>query len=366
MTIVRTIILISLLVTMPLTGLGGNVKDSARIVNRQIDALLSKLHETSDSTVYYSLLPVAIQKAMECDKYDTLPNKKGRVEPRYRAQNQQRIAPLRTQLLQKGLDRGHEPPHLNTRYIDIYLHSATHSLFRDHTRSVGDVSLEASRIAFYGEKDYQTAGQYADIALTDERWAEQAADIKIHCMQQQLRNHTDSLKYLTALRALHHQSPQHEDYFYMLMDYFSQPGHEKELENFARDEIKADSTNIRAWTILGELSMNYHDWDDAIASYSRVLAVDSTLAVVWYNVGICYSSQGQQLKDDLTDSRGRLTKSNRVRVRRIYDMARRHLVKASELDPERKRVDWATPLYQAYYILGEKDKANKLKQDIME
>ena len=46
----------------------------------------------------------ALVNAMECDKYDVLPNAKGKVKPNFHEKNLQRLNPLRIDIINAGVE----------------------------------------------------------------------------------------------------------------------------------------------------------------------------------------------------------------------------------------------------------------------
>ena len=66
--------------------------------------------------------------------------------------------------------------------------------------------------------------------------------------------------------------------------------------------------------------MHMHHWDNAIAAYKKAEEIEHPLGVD-YNLGICLSSKALELKDSLVDSRGRLSKTDRPKVRKLLDEA---------------------------------------------
>ena len=69
-----------------------------------------------------------------------------------------------------------------------------------------------------------------------------------------------------------------------------------------------------------------------------------------------------ELKDQLADKKtGGLTKENADKVKSILAEALVYLEKAKELDPDREKVNWAYPLYQIYYSMGNKEKSDEME-----
>lgn len=124
------------------------------------------------------------------------------------------------------------------------------------------------------------------------------------------------------------------------------------MRQFASDEIRKDKRNVIAWMLLGETYMRMHEWDEAIRAYKTAGELDSVSLAAIYNIGICYSSKAIEMRDSLSKG-DRLTDGQIKIVKRYFEDARKFLEKAAELDPERKQIDWAKPLYLVYYVLDD-------------
>ena len=213
----------------------------------------------------------------------------------------------------------------------------------------------------YGMKDYAKAEYYTDLALQNPNYARDAAEVKINCMRDQLASKGDSMRYVKALTELHKKAPENNNYFSMLVEYYTSPGRQDDLERFVKNELQRDSTNKTLWVLRGEAEMKRREWDRAIASYRRSVVLDSMLVPSLYNIGICFCSKAMDMKDSLVDKRGRLTKVARVAIRNQFGAALPYLERVRQLDPNRKMVDWAIPLYQIYFVLEDKDKIDQLE-----
>ena len=73
---------------------------------------------------------VALQAAMECDKYDQQPNEKGKVAIKFRQKNQDRTKVIRLSLLQAGIDLANNEKNKEAfDNFDVYLQSAKSAFF---------------------------------------------------------------------------------------------------------------------------------------------------------------------------------------------------------------------------------------------
>ena len=96
----------------------------------------------------------AIASAIECNKYDQLPNAKGKVKPQYDEKNAQRIWAVRTHLVNIGQDEARKGNNAGVlKYWGAFLDSDTDPLFaaQDHEAEkgyIGQVAYFAGRYAF--------------------------------------------------------------------------------------------------------------------------------------------------------------------------------------------------------------------------
>ena len=212
----------------------------------------------------------------------------------------------------------------------------------------------------YDNRQFNLASHYADIVLRDSSTAKHAAEIKIQCMGQLMKTKNDSSKYIIALLELHTMEKNNPLFIKLLMNYFTSPGHEHEMRQFANDEIRMDSCNKLAWALRGETFMREHNWNEAIYNFKKTVSIDSTFVEGAYNTGICYMSKALEYKDSLTKDNKKLQKEEYDSIATIFQKSQEWLERAKELDPERKTVDWKSPLYQVYLVVDEQ-KAKELK-----
>jgi len=147
------------------------------------------------------------------------------------------------------------------------------------------------------------------------------------------------------------------------MDYYSKPGRQAEMKQWTEEEIAKDPNNKMTWALKGEVEMNTGKWDDAVASYKKAAELDPTFVQVIFNTGVCLNQKAIELKDKLADKKtGGLTPDNASKVKAVLAEAKVYLEKSKEIDPNREKVDWAYPLYQIYYNLGDKAKAAEMEK----
>ena len=346
------LIVTALLLISSLCTFAGRVMTKADKLNAKVDAELKILSSQKDSAGYYFCVANAILFAVECDKADSLLS--------YHASNQSRLEPLRRRMIHSALSSPSYSPEQLKRFFNVFIESASSPLFSNVTYPAGKVALMVSQKAM-SLAQYAMAEYYADIALLYADYAAKAAEMKVGCMRHRLRTQADSTAYLMVLLDLHERQPDNKTYYSQLLDVLTEPGRETDLVKFADDELRRDSADVRAWILKGEASMHMHHWDNAIAAYKKAEEIEHPLGVD-YNLGICLSSKALELKDSLVDSRGRLSKTDRPKVRKLLDEACVFMERVRQGDAGQKQFKWAKPLYLIYDATGQRGRAKEIKE----
>lgn len=341
------------------------------IQTAEMENKVKKLEVPYDTVGMNHAAVEALKAAMKCDEFDRQPNEKGKVKINFRQANQQKMQNVRLAMINAGL---YEYNHKNLDgALDcwkLYLDSPEDE-FWTGVADVADVTKDQyrSEIAYYAglvayqKKDYVQAVKYATLASQDPNKAADANEIMLFSKKETLKSKADSLEYLGMLKDLRKQNPDEDRYFNLLMDYYTRANDQAALKAWAEEEIAIDPQNKMAWALKGEVQMNDRQWDAAVESYKKAAEIDPEFVQVIFNAGVCLNSKAIDLKDELADKNtGGLTKANADKVKAILADAKVYLEKSKELDPFREKVNWAYPLYQIYYSLGDEAKANEMEK----
>jgi tetratricopeptide (TPR) repeat protein len=313
----------------------------------------------------------ALKAAIECDKYDVQPNDKGKVKIRFRQANQQRMQNVRLNLINAGLfDYNHKNLDGALAKWSLYLDSPASELFTGFA-AVADVAQDQyrSEIAYYAglvayqKKDYATAEKFAKLASQDPKKAAEANEILLFSKKETMKTKEDSLAYVDMVKDLHKANPEEERYFNLLMEYYTRADDQKAMAAWAEEETSINPENKMAWALTGQVHMNAREWDAAVEAYKKAIEIDPTFIQCVFNAGVCLNGKAIDLKDKLADKNtGGLTKANADKVKAILHDAREYLERSKELDPDREKVNWAYPLYQIYYSIGDKAKSDEMEK----
>lgn len=332
---------------------------SVKQFSARVQASMNKMTHAKDSALYYKVLREAITWAVQCDSAElsTSAGQKGKFK--YRQHHQALLTPLRPRLIDAGLyfHTLHKDATALT-YLRSYITSTQSSLFATPERDLflGQAAYYAARICWTLGRT-EEADRWASIALEDQEFFKDAAELKVLCMKKNMQTKSDSTRYLVVLLGLHDLVPQNRTYSRLLMDYFASSGHSFDLKNYALDEIAKDSTVAVSWALYGEALMHQQAWAEAAKALKQAVSLDTTFVEACYNLGICLSAQAQQTDSSAMDEETK---------QKMLMEACKWMAKAKHLDPERHLVDWVKPLYQLYFLLGREEEAAALTSLINE
>ena len=285
----------------------------------------------------------ALMNAIECYKYDQLPNAKGKVAPKF-GSNAARVWAARVQLVNAGQTAAQNNKADEVlKYWGAFLDTDSEPLFagidakqKDGEKEyIGQVALFAARYA-YQAKDAARCEKYCDIAMKSEKEAKDALNLKLYVMKDGLKTHADSLAYVDKLKGLYAQDENNEVILDGLNSMYSSMKMEKEQEALLNAAIAKNPSNFVALANLGMMYIRKNDADNAIKNLKLALAAKPDNVTVLTYLGACYNSKGGALQDP-----------NGRKV--VYKEAIKVLDKAKELDPEKAQANWGYTRYQAYY-----------------
>ena len=285
----------------------------------------------------------ALMNAIECYKYDQLPNAKGKVAPKF-GSNAARVWAARVQLVNAGQTAAQNNKADEVlKYWGAFLDTDSEPLFasvdakqKDGEKEyIGQVALFAARYA-YQAKDAARCEKYCDIAMKSEKEAKDALNLKLYVMKDGLKTHADSLAYVDKLKGLYAQDENNDVILDGLNSMYSSMQMEKEQEALLNAAIAKNPSNFVALANLGMMYIRKNDADNAIKNLKLALAAKPDNVTVLTYLGACYHSKAGALQDP-----------NGRKV--VYKEAIKVLDKAKELDPEKAQANWGYTRYQAYY-----------------
>lgn len=318
--------------------------EMAVISGNQVKASLGQQADPVDNAGLYASLTAALKDAMECDKYDNLPNAKGKVAPKFHKTNSVKLWPLRVNLINAGQDATQkEDGKAALANYGLYVESGVSPLFSDIDKTqqpdtyLGEVARVAAVYAFQ-EKDLDLSNKYCDISLTDTASYKDALSLKMYLVQQTLKTREDSLKCVETFEGLYAKDKENEVIFTNLANLYSGLGQKEKQAQFIQQRIDEYPNTFNAWALRGQNKMNESKWDEAIADYKKALEIDPDKSIILTFLGFTINSKAAELNDV-------------AQQKELYTESMKYLEHAKEVDPSRQEANWTYPLYQCYYSL---------------
>ncbi len=319
-----------------------NKENAVAVEVQTLEQMGQKSNKTYDKQGMYNGLLNGLNNALECDKYDQLPNAKGKVAPKFRKKNADRIWPNRIQFVIAGQDglQGDDQT-VAYKYFAAYVDSYTAPLFADVDKGardeyLGSVALIAARLA-YQMKDMDKANQYCDVALNDTASYKEALGVKVAFMQQAMKTKEDSLRCLKDVEALYLKDKANENIFSVLAPLYGALGMQDKQDAILAERLAANPNDFMANLVKGQALMNASKWDEAIATLQKATAAkDDALALTF--LGFCYNNKAAQ-QQDVAAMKG------------LFEKAKECFEKARDIDPNQQRASWSYMLDNTNYNL---------------
>lgn len=296
-----------------------------------------------DTVGYYEAAYNALVNAIECDKYDHMPDAKGKVKPKFREKNLEPVANARVQLVNAGqreAQLGNEQGVL--KYWGTFLDTEDSEFLStfDKSSEAGYLGQVAYYTGLYANqaKDVDRAIKYLDMAMKDPEQAKDAQAQKFAISQANLKTKADTLKFVDELKAFYAENPENEAAFGTLCNLYSNMGNKDKVMELVKEKIGRDPNNYTAWALKGQSEMNDQNYKDAIESFKKAIAIDDTNAIVFTYLGFCMNNRAAEIEGDIPTQKA------------LYKESMGYLERAKELDPNRQKANWAYPLYQCYYV----------------
>ena len=307
----------------------------------QVAKQMGKEEKPVDEKLMAEMAYNAIIAAQECDIYDQKPNEKGKVAPKFGMKNAQRLwnGP-RNALVNAGQEALSAQDNATARkYWQLFAESNEFPFFKACDREAqkpyfGQVARFAAIFA-YQDKDMDKALQLADIALKDPQEYENALNLKLEILGNELKSKEDSLNYFNKLKDIYaeHKTDGVMEKLYNVMLGL---GEADAAMKILDDALVANPNNFVALADKGLALLQAQKAAEAVTYLKKAFDIKPDNAIIATYAGTAYSVQAQETEDP-------------AQKKALYKQAIELFDKAKELDPDRLQSNWGYNRYNAYY-----------------
>ncbi len=341
------------------------VKEQGTITSNQLaEQMNTGKVEPYDTVGLYDAVMLALENGVTCDEFDMQPNEKGKVKPKFHKSNAERLYPIRFHLINAGIYYQNKNEELSYKNLATYVESADYPLFKEQDKSkdanLTQIAYYASRAAYFA-KDYAKAEKYADIAINDTAFAEDALQLKLAVMQSQLKTHEDTVNYVNKLKDIYSKDENNDMIFSTICSMLISTNDKAGLDAMVKEKLAKDPNNFTALAMQGQAYMNAHQWDDAVAALSKAESMQPENVAVIASIGNSYMYKAQEAAETATANGKKLSPEAEKMIIDIYMKAIGYLEKAKDLDKTMQfKSVWAYSLYTCCYrALGPDDAKTK-------
>ena len=327
-------------------------KETGTIAENMVAKQTGGKEKPVDQVGLADALSDAIDMAIECNKYDQLPNAKGKVSPKFEKKNAERIWGVRHHLVtigQEEAQKGNSAAVL--KYWGAFTDSANDPMFasQDHkpeAEFAGQVAYFAGRYAFEA-KDFARADRYLEAAMKDPSQRADAENYRLWAMRSNLKTHEDSVACVNQLKDMYEKEPNNDTVLDVLNSMYDSMKDRKAQTALLDGHLAKFPNSFAALAGKGLMAMSANDAPQAIEWLKKASAAKPDNAVIYTYLGICYNQQGATTEDP-------------AKRKEFFKNAVEVFDKAKQYDPNRQMSNWGYPRYQAYYALyGDNDPRTK-------
>ena len=334
----------------------GLLKDSANRENKRIyaiwyesvlmqyQAVNEKLYmkQRQDTAQFFELTRRLFSVAEALDSLDMKPDKKGRVDPEYRADNAEQLMKFRPNLLNACIYFVRKSDFQRAyQFSEAYMDCVRQPLFAGyHLDSIDTRMPEAAYWATYSGyrmNDPVLTLRHRHLALRDTSKTE----FTMQYMAEARRLLKDDSLYMETLRMGFSHNPTNTYFFPRLMDYYTAHGDNEAALDVVDRALEADGSSTLYLFAKSTVLFNMGRYDECIALSDSLISMNDSLPDPYYNAGTAYLNKALKLHP----------LRQKKQLRQVYQKARPYMERYRQLAPDQQR-KWGPVLYRIYLNLN--------------
>ena len=361
-----------------------NDQEKAKAYNKLVDLAYAKYKKEDDTRITNQALqkndPVdtdgmikagidALNYAVECDKYDILPNAKGQVKPAFQKKNQDRLQSVFKGLYENGCNFAENTKNDEAfKCLDAYIKAAESPLFNvipavKNDPNRGIAAYYAGRAAMQiDKKDRALELLKLGVADTIQQVHDFSLDLLLYTMGKSRVTKEDSLKFINDMKEMYAQYPESEKVYSYMCDALILNNDEAAVVEIAKNHLAKYPNSVLPHIYNAFLLQNQKKYQEAVEEWNKVPESQPNYVQFAYYRAVCKYNIAAEFNETNSDPRtGRLTPENEKKFKDLLSAAQIDFEKCQELDPEQNTVKWKYLLHNVYTQTGQQEKADAIQ-----
>ena len=304
------------------------------------------LKQNYDTALIFNLTKRMFTILESLDSIDALPQKNGKVKPKYRRKHAELLNKLRPNLYFGGSFYTRKKDYATAyTFFDTYIDCTKQPLFTGYNYEQTDTTLKKAAYwaTYCGAKinNPTLTLQYADMARQD------TAKLQFLLMYiaEAYSTAKNDTAWLATLKEGFSKFPKAEYFFIHLTDYHNAHGNADKALQLADRALATDSTSLLFLFAKSTALLNLGRYDDCIVASDSLIAVNDSLPDAYYNAGMAYMNK------ILAAEEASNARKQKKSIMALYSKALPYMEKCRALAPDDKQ-KWAPALYKIYLNLN--------------
>ena len=316
------------------------------------------LNNKPDTAKYFSYIYELYETGLTCDSLDNVPDRKGRVKPRYTSNISSKLQAFRNNLRSGGKYFYKKKQYADAyRYFDMYLSTIHNPLVSNGKADRGEApvdvdSVEIARlsvIAAYGANKPSEALKYVPVALRDT--SDSRASI-YEIAAKSLLQLGDTAQYVACLHQGLNEYPLNELFYASLITYYNERTEYAHSLAILDSLVNLDVSNHLFWYLKGKVHQCMQQSDSAIAAYQHAIQLKPDDARAYSSLGSVHLEDAHRFYDAANLKLGAKNyATNRRKLNQFYFLAKDAYEHARQFDENDKSL-WLDALREIYFKLN--------------
>lgn len=300
------------------------------------------LKQKQDTAAFYNLCSKLFTVGCKLDSIDMRPDKKGKVNLKYREKHALYLDPYRLNLFGGGtyhLRRGSYDRAF--AFFEQYIDCVTQPLFQSRQYDSLDKRLpEAAYWATYSGYKMHNAIltlRYREIAKRDAS----KLNLTLQYIAEARKWLNDEELYVATLEEGFRKFPTSTYYFPRLFDSYTQQGRYKQALALCDSALVANDSNQVFLFAKSTMLLRLERYGESVKVSERLLAINDTLAEAYFNTGSAYLNIALKLDE----------RKDKKQIKTLNMKARKYMERYRQLMPDEVK-KWGPALYRIYLKLN--------------